>query len=379
MTEEMDGGHSPSRRDSKTRDQRSQPVEWVLLEGDRWLIAAGILAGVFVLLTGLLAADLVAVTDGDALTRGFAALIGGNLTLITIVISINQLVLSQEFGTPAELQDRIHEMMEYRKEAEETAEVPVSPVTPNAFLDLLARSIRDEAHSLRDAVNITEEINSELRTEAETFVDILVEEMERTIEQSDEPLTETFTALLTVLDINFTSNLQQARWFRTVHGTEFSANANESLDNLCELFQLVGVLRQYLETLHLQRELALLSRQLFYVGFPAVILSLVTVWVYGHQSGATLDGAMLEVVVAISAVIGFAPLTIFFAYVVRIATVTRRTAGLIPFNVQKQTTASMRDPSQPVEGTSKLAKLLFQPSVIEHLSLGIGRAGNTNT
>lgn len=333
MSEETKRADNSSHAGGSAQNRRSRPIEWILLEGNRWLVAAGVLAGLTVLLVILLAVGVVDVADSDSLTRGFAAMIGGNMTLITIVISINQLVLSREFGTPAELQEQINEMMEYRKEAEETADVPVSPVTPNAFLELLTRSIRSEARTLADAVGEQTE-EGELRAETEEFVDALIEQMDRTIEIPDEPPTEAFTALLTILDLDFTGDLHQARWLRTVHGDDLPSEVNDSLDTLCQLFRLIGVLRQYLETLHLQRELALLSRRLFYVGIPAIVLSLVAIWMYGHPSGATLEGSVLRTIVVISAVIGFTPLAVFFAYMIRIATVTRRTAGLIPFNVQ---------------------------------------------
>lgn len=326
-------GDSP--RESKSaQDRRSRPVEWILLEGNRWLVTAGILAGAAALFGLLLAAGVVGVEDSDALTRGFAAMVGGNMTLITIVISINQLVLSREFGTPAELEEQIDEMMAYRKEAEETADVPVSPVTPNAFLELLVRSIRDEAFSLSEAVG-ERSVEADLRGEIEAFADALTDQTNRTIELPEEPPTEAFSALLTVLDADFTGSLHRARWLRTVRGEDLPEEANESLDNLCQLFRLIGVLRQYLETLHLQRELALLSRRLFYVGVPAIAVSLGAIWVYGHPSGTTIEGSALRAVIVGSTVVGFAPLAVFFGYMIRIATVTRRTAGLIPFTVQK--------------------------------------------
>lgn len=319
----------------------SRVTEWVLLTGDRVFVAAVVLFAILVFVAGLLWLDVVAVVDGGALTRSFSALVGGNLTLITIVISVNQLVVSREFGTPAELQDRIEEMMAYRHEAEDTADVPVSPVTPYDFLNFLFRATRKHALTLQEVTAEAEAAEAEtgdrpLRSDVGEFVETILDQTALATESSAESPTEALPALLTILEMDFTGDLYEARRLGEIYGDSLPADATVALAELIQLFEYIGVLRQYLETLYLQRELALFSRRLFYVGIPAVAVSFLTNWLYGYQQGMVVDGLALQVVVTLAAVIAFAPLSFFFAYILRVATITRRTAALMPFKAQER-------------------------------------------
>jgi len=331
MNGKSDPAETSTQRRNRAVDWRSRVREWFLLTGDRTVVVACLLGPSLVIIFGLLAVGVVAVTDSGALTRSFAALVGGNLTLITIVISINQLILSQEFGTPAELQDEIEEIREYRREAEETADIEISPIRVEDFFEFLVRSVRESALELREAVGGAGDGTPELEEEIRRYVETLVTETDRTEESTGEPPTEAFDALIVIMAIDFTRHLNAARRLRAVHGDSLSVDATESLDELVKLIEFVGVFRQYLESLYLQRELALLSRRLLYLGLPAIAAPLLMTWVYGQQGGAAVDHLALQVLTPLSAVVALAPLTFFFAYVVRLATVIRRTATLMPF------------------------------------------------
>ena len=101
---------------SATQEEESQlvydplsesPVKrWLLLDGHR-LHIAGLLAGaVFGAVVALQATGVLRPRDPTAVVRLPAALVGGTLPFITIVLAINQLVLSQELGWTAGLRER---------------------------------------------------------------------------------------------------------------------------------------------------------------------------------------------------------------------------------------------------------------------------------
>ena len=101
---------------SATQEEESQlvydplsesPVKrWLLLDGHR-LHIAGLLAGaVFGAVVALQAAGVLRPRDPNAVVRLLAALVGGTLPFITIVLAISQLVLSQELGWTAGLRER---------------------------------------------------------------------------------------------------------------------------------------------------------------------------------------------------------------------------------------------------------------------------------
>jgi hypothetical protein len=72
-----------------------------------------------------------------------SSLISGNLTLITVVVSINQLLLSREMSSPGELESQIQNVIEYRKDVEDHAG-DIAPVKPLGFLELLFSNTRQE-------------------------------------------------------------------------------------------------------------------------------------------------------------------------------------------------------------------------------------------
>lgn len=96
-------------------------------------------------------------------------------------------------------------------------------------------------------------------------------------------------------------------------------------------FSNIGVARQHLKTLYFQRTLTALSREIFYVGIPALGLSIVTILVLSGASGPTIDGAALEGLVVDSVVVAVTPVAVFASYILRLATISRRTGAILPF------------------------------------------------
>lgn len=310
------------------------PVEWVLLTGNRWIVAGGVLFVFFVVVGGVLAAELVAVANDDTVTRSLSAFIGGNLTLITIVISINQLILSREFTTPAELRDRIREVVDYRQEVAERIETSATPATPDAFLDFLVTMLRETTVPLRDEA--LDNAPEDARRDLDAFTGDLIGEAEAISATLEQESVDQFQTLAVVLNAGFSVFLYDARRIQTMHGDSLSTEANDRLEDVVEVLEHIGVARQYLKVLYFQRELADLSRKILYVGVPALGLLLVTTWVYGGEPAPTVQGQSLALLVLVTGTVAFAPLTVFFAYVLRIATIARRTASLVPFTIQEE-------------------------------------------
>ena len=97
----------------------------------------------------------------------FGGLIGGNLTLITVVISINQLVLSRELGAPGKIQQQMKDMNEYRDEIAEATNREILPYLPPAFLELLLKTTRQRAQARPETVAQTDQ---QIQTEVPALV-----------------------------------------------------------------------------------------------------------------------------------------------------------------------------------------------------------------
>jgi hypothetical protein len=133
------------------RRKLAQVHERIFLTESRTLIASVLLV---TFLVGVVVIELRIGPTSQQLIPLFymsSAIIGGNFTLLTIVISINQLVISQQLSAPGELREQIENATDYRDAAAETVREDVPPPTPAAFLDVLldgvAASAREtEAH-----------------------------------------------------------------------------------------------------------------------------------------------------------------------------------------------------------------------------------------
>ena len=76
----------------------------------------------------MLAARVIATANSSFLVRLFASLIGGNVTLITVVISINQLIISRQFSSPGELESDIRRVIAYRLAVADLIDTTISPI-----------------------------------------------------------------------------------------------------------------------------------------------------------------------------------------------------------------------------------------------------------
>lgn len=95
--------------------------EWVLLDGNRLVVAGIVLALLFAVVAGVVGLQWAPLANEQPLFYVFSGLVSGNLTLITVMVSINQLLLGREFSTPGALESQIQDVIEYRRDVEEAA------------------------------------------------------------------------------------------------------------------------------------------------------------------------------------------------------------------------------------------------------------------
>jgi len=110
-------------------------VEWVLMEGDRRVVASGITVSIVGIIGALIWGDMLALGPDSAVDSLFSSgLTAGVITLITISLSINQLVISRVFGTVKSLTDRLDGARELHEDVATLAGQPSSPNDPSVFL-----------------------------------------------------------------------------------------------------------------------------------------------------------------------------------------------------------------------------------------------------
>lgn len=300
--------------------QSDRGLRWaVLLDGDRLALAAAVLAAVFLVVLALLEADVVGVSKTGPMRNLFAGVVTGVFTVVSIILAINQLVLSRVFGSPEELAGRMEGTRSFRRSVERHADLDAAPTDPGAFLSALVRALGEHADRLGESTT-SEEVR-EYAGDIRTYADGVADDLEGT--------RATFPVLSAVLRDSYSGRLRRARELR--RALDLDAEAASGLETVVELLKSVGVARQYFKTIYVQQELAQLSRLLMYLGVPALVVAAVTVLLYARPGGPVLSGFALRAFVAAALTVSFAPLVVLLSYVLRIATIARLTATVGPF------------------------------------------------
>lgn len=321
-------GDRPDPEDSGLRSLRHRLREWVLLDGSRLRVMVATDLVILGLLTAVSLSPLTPYDDLQAQYLVFSRMIGGNITIVSIVVVINQLLISRELHTPDELRSQMEGVLEYRHNVEELAG-GIPPAEPVGLLDFLNEGTKEQVRRLADLLEgpdgdaIGDELSpivADLRDRADAMDDLL--------SSSD---VSTFDVLRTTLSTEHPRQMTELRRIKRRHADDLSAEAGDAIDDLVRLLQDIEVARQYFKTVYLREELAALSRLLFYVGLVSLTLVSVGMMLFtGSPTATTLD-PYVPYLIPLVIVIGLLPISLLFAYVLRVATVTKRTAETLPF------------------------------------------------
>jgi hypothetical protein len=144
-----------------------------------------------------------------------------------------------------------------------------------------------------------------------------------------------FAVTFAALDYDYSWHLYSTRRLRTDHAAECTGDVADAFDDLATTLELFGVAREHVKTLYFQSELVDLSRAISYAAIPALVASISmilffdpTAPVFAAQTAGVSHG--MATVAAASTVAVF-PFAILLSYVVRIATVAKRTLSIGPF------------------------------------------------
>lgn len=319
-----------SRSDLVHQRRRESPIKrWILLDGNRYIITGLFSVVVFLTCAGLGFAGYIPVTDPDTATTLVSAIVGGTLPFITIVLAINQLVLSQELGWPGDLEERFEGMTAYRHEVETLTKTPVSPAAPADFLQLVVDTVVARTGQLRVAAD--QLTDTDHAAVVSNFIEAVTTEGDLVSESLEDADFGTFDALSAVLGHFNGGHLYAARKIRTHYADEFSDDVLETLDLLIELLGHLAIARQTFKTLYMQYELAHLSKILLITGFPTLLGGGIFMMVYPTIIEIIGVPTLLVAIVSVVVTLVFLPFIVLLAYTFRIASITSRTADFGPF------------------------------------------------
>ena len=315
--------HEPADR-MRERADRSNLLMYIMLNVNRDVVSLGILLLTF---AGVVGASLVidgaaaALITDDPIETAFQAFIGATVTGVTLVLTLNQLVLSQELGAVDDQYDRMEGALDYREDVGDLlGETP--PAEPSAFLCALIEAIGDRAEALDAAAGDDEAV--------QRVVDSTVENADAVVERLEGADFGEFDVVRTSLDFNYSWKLYATNRLK---GEDRSEETRAALEDLSEALSLYGPAREHFKTLYFQSELISLSRTVLYVSIPSLVSSAVVVLLFDVENypGTVLGLDVGVLIVAAATAVAVAPFAVLLSYVLRIATITRRTLAIGPF------------------------------------------------
>ncbi|WP_049970418.1 hypothetical protein [Haladaptatus cibarius] len=301
--------------------------EWVLLSGNRFVLTAAICIAVVAILSVLTAVGAISVgfksSVRSLLSSGIAS---GLLTLITVALSINQLILSRVFGSPNELTDRLDGTLEFRRTVEKIAGRSSSPTDPTDFLALVFETIHDRTANL-DLSSIDDEAGEYQSTFA-SYAETIGER----VQNQDNMV----GVLSEIVGTEYAEFMAATRYVRNEFDDELSESEQSGLEDIFELLKSIAIARQYFKTLAIQQDLARLSRFVAYSGLAAFVTTICLTLLYKSSSGAYIGQPDLSIVVILGFGIIVSPLAVLISYILRVATIARYTVSVGPFVPPKE-------------------------------------------
>ncbi|MDY6764808.1 MAG: hypothetical protein SV377_03845 [Halobacteria archaeon] len=318
----------------RERAQQSRMKLWFLLEADRWLVTGILLGIVFVILIGvgyLYPTAETAIRTSDSVDTLFQGLLTATITGVTLVLTLNQLVLSQELGAVKDQRERMEGAMEFRQDVADVIQTPVSPSRPAQFLRALVQVSGERAQDLQDVV--ADASDGDLRSEVKDLTDSLIENADQVSEGLDDARFGEFDVISSALNFNYSWKIFAAQRIHERYRDALGEEGTEVLEQLIEVLRLFGPAREHFKTLYFQWELINLSKRILIASIPALLVSgsMIIFFNDATYSVVVFNIQTLVFVIAATATVSVLPFLILLAYVMRIATVAKHTLSIGPF------------------------------------------------
>ncbi|MFC5277923.1 hypothetical protein ACFPM1_03955 [Halorubrum rubrum] len=312
---------------------------WFLLRANRLLVAGTLTAAVFVafvVAVSVLPPPFVErMSASDPVETLFGTMIAAVVTGTTLVVTIGQLVLTQENGPLGDQRDRLRDSMDVR---EFTAELIGSPVStdPAVFLGDIVETIADRTGDLRRSAGDSE--NGDLGNEVEAFTEEVARDAAVVTERLDGARFGSFDVISAALRFGYSRKIARIERLSAEYGGSISKTEHALLDDLKTLLSLYGSAREHVKTLYFQWALIDLSRLILYAAIPAVTVAGIALAVVDPTTfpGATLGIDHVVLAVGAAFAVTLSPFMLFVSYVLRILTVAKRTLAIEPLVLREE-------------------------------------------
>ena len=331
---------------------------WLLLRANRLLVAGVLTLVIFVAFVGVAAAFSPSLAEkvgaSDPIETLFSAMITAIVTGATLVVTIGQLVLTQENGPLGDQRERMDDTLAVRNSIAELTGEP-APTDPAAFLDAIlvtasgrARTLRESVDGLGDGDNgrsSGEDDDAQsggedddgagratLGEEIDEFAAGVVGNADAVRDRLDGAEFGSFDVVFAALDFNYGRKLGRIERIVDDHGDALTDEEHDVLEELRESLSLFGPAREHVKTLYFQWALIDLSRLILYAAVPALVVAGATLAVVDAATfpGNTFGIDHVTLVVGGAFAVTLLPFSLFVSYVLRVLTLAKRTLAIGP-------------------------------------------------
>lgn len=316
---------------ARTTDREDPLQHWLLLSGSRWVIIWTMTVSFFLLSLALGATDVIGISQPDFVVEMFSTIIAGLFSFTPVVVGVNSLSMTGLSSSLGGIERRIESVEEFRREvAELSPTTVVTPTDPAGFIDVATDTLHDRIESLRGEI---EGVDEPAKSDIETVVadaEAAIVDVEEAVEGDPSII----GMLVPMMNDDYSRDINRVEQLRRVY-TEIPAGAREDLSDIQDLLESLDVTRAYFKTMYLQQELAKFSRYIAYAGINSLLWSMFVIMVFANGRPDVTYGSEVVVLVSIGMTAAFLAFAILFAYILRIATVIKRTSAPGAFTPQK--------------------------------------------
>ncbi|WP_435093253.1 hypothetical protein [Halorubrum sp. N11] len=330
--------------DASTADTMRERAEenrvklWLLLRANRLVVAGVLTIVIFVAFVAVAVAFSPSLAEklgsSDSIETLFASMITVIVTGATLVVTIGQVVLTQENGPLGEQQKRMNDTLSVRESVVELTGSPV-PTDPAAFLDAILGAAARRAQDLHESVR---EHDGDDPDETALWEDIdelttgVVENAGNVRDRLDGAEFGSFDVVFAAIDFDYSPKIGRIERVAADHDETLTEDERDLLEGLKESLLLFGPGREHVKTLYFQWALIDLSRQILYAAVPALVVAglMLTVVDAGTFPGRTLGVDHVTLVVGAAFALTLLPFSLFVSYVLRVLTLAKRTLAIGP-------------------------------------------------
>jgi hypothetical protein len=279
-------------------------------------------------------------TETRAVETILNTFLGGIILLVSVVVSINSIVLSYDITSVTAQEDRIEAAVEFCQKLDELGGPSVDPTEPSRFLRVAAERIRERAQALESIPRRerVKEAEAEFARDLQEHIERITETANSLERALDSPSGGELSALWLGLETDYGSLINKSRTLMSRYQAEGEPESTEEFVELIRAMELFAVGREVFKTLFYTQEVAELSRTLLIVSLPSILITgiailainanlLPNIWLLGLPPLLTFIAATFTI-----ALVPFLTLT---AYMLRLATIARGTAGTGLFSLDQ--------------------------------------------